>query len=124
MRHITVRPNGRGMVTVDVTRDAEGILDRVAALHSAEPDLVDDLLGALGSALAFRDRSRGEGDDRRATLAAAQADAAREELTARMAADNPPPVTAELSRQDAIALARDLTAAAGPHPAQGLRGVA
>ena len=124
MRHITVRPTGRGMVAVDVTRDAEGLLDRLAALHSADPDIVDDLLGALGSALAFRDRSRADGDGTRATLAAAQAVAARDELGARMAAAGSSPVVAELSRQDAIALARDLTAAAGPHPAQGLRGVA
>ncbi|MCR8574735.1 hypothetical protein [Streptomyces sp. Isolate_219] len=101
------------MVEVDVTRDAEGLLDRLADLHSSNPDLVDDLLLALGCALRFRDASRAEGDDARATLAASQADAARDELVAYMAADNPPPVTAELSRQEAVELAAELHNAAG-----------
>ncbi|MFG2826046.1 hypothetical protein ACGFWI_00960 [Streptomyces sp. NPDC048434] len=127
MRHITVRRTPYGMVELDLTRDAEALLDRLAELHGTDPTIVDDLLGALGSALAFRDRSRQEDDDTRATLAAAQADAARDELVARMAAvhaDGMRPVVAELARQDAVALARELTAAASPHPVQSVRGAA
>lgn len=119
MRHIKVLPNGRGMVEVDVTRDAEGLLDRLAVLHSTNPDLVDDLLLALGSALQFRNASRAEGDDARATLAAAQADGARDELVAYMAADNPPPVMAELSRREAVELAAELQHAAGARQIRG-----
>ncbi|MFJ3949039.1 hypothetical protein ACIPXV_03070 [Streptomyces libani] len=113
MRHIKASRNRRGLVEVDVTRDAEGILDRLADLHVSNPDLVDDLLLTLGCALRFRESAQADGDDMRATLAAAQADAAREELTAYMAADNPPPVTAELSRQEAVELAAELHNAAG-----------
>lgn len=119
MRHIKISRNRQGMVVVDVTRDAEGLLDRLAELHSSEPDIVEDVLGALGAALRFRERAQAEGDDTRATLASAQADAAREELVARMTAvstDGMQPVTAELARQDAVALAAELTRAAGPHP--------
>lgn len=60
------------------------MLDRLAELHGADQDIVDDLHSVLGSVLRFRDRSRAEGDDTRATLAAARSDAARYELAARM----------------------------------------
>jgi hypothetical protein len=122
MRHIKARRNRRGLVEIDVTRDAEGLLDRLAVLHSSNPDLVDDLLLELGTALQFREKARSEGDDRLRTLAAAQADAARDQLTAYMAADNPPPVAAELSRQEAVELAAELHDAAGV--ARQIRGAA
>lgn len=122
MRHIKASRNRRGLVEVDVTRDAEGILDRLADLHVSNPDLVDDLLLSLGCALRFRETAQADGDDARATLAAAQADAAREELTAHMAADHMEPVTAELSRQDAVELAAELHNAAGV--ARQIRGAA
>lgn len=113
MRHIKASRNSRGLVDLDVTRDSEGLLDRLADLHVSNPDLVDDLLLTLGCALRFRESAEADGDDTRATLAAAQADAAREELAAYMAADNPPPVTTELSRQEAVELAAELHNAAG-----------
>lgn len=122
MRHIKASRNSRGLVDLDVTRDSEGLLDRLADLHVINPDLVDDLLLTLGCALRFRESAQADGDDTRATLAAAQADAARKELTAYMAADNPPPVTAELSRQEAVELAAELHNAAGV--ARQIRGAA
>ncbi|WP_030992177.1 hypothetical protein [Streptomyces sp. NRRL S-1813] len=122
MRHIKASRNRRGLVEVDVTRDAEGILDRLADLHVSNPDLVDDLLLALGCALRFREKAQADGDDTGATLAAAQADAAREELTAHMAADHMEPVTAEMSRQDAVDLAAELHIAASV--ARQIRGAA
>lgn len=127
MRHIKIKRTPAGMVEVDVTRDAEGLLDRLAELHGTDPDIVEDLLGELGSALRFRDCAREDGYETGATLGAAQADAAREELAARMAAvhaDGMPPVVAELSPADALGLASELTAAAGPRPAGLMRGVA
>lgn len=113
MRHIKASRNRRGLVEIDVTRDAEGLLDRLAELHSSDPDIVDDLLGVLGAALRFRERAQADGDDRRAMLASAQADAARDELVACMTGGGMEPVTAELARQDAVALAVELTDAAG-----------
>ncbi|WP_431999267.1 hypothetical protein [Streptomyces sioyaensis] len=127
MRHIKIRRTPTGLVEVDVTRDAEGLLDRLAELHGTDPDIVEDLLVQLGTALQFRDRAREEGHETRATLGAAQADAARDELVARMGAvhsDGMPPVTVEIAPADALSLASELTAAAGPRPAGLMRGAA
>ncbi|WP_129293174.1 hypothetical protein [Streptomyces lydicus] len=124
MRPIAVRRNRQGMVVLDVTAAAEVLLERLADLHIETPDLVDDLLTQLGAAVRFRDAAAAERDSSRAAVATAQVDGLRQELLAYIAAATDSVVglvTARLARADAVALAAELTAAAGPHPLGGGR---
>ncbi|MGW3570176.1 hypothetical protein ACWDSL_41000 [Streptomyces sp. NPDC000941] len=116
-----------GVVEVDVTCAAEGMLDRLADAWLDQPDLIEDLVIRLGSALRFREAAAADGDQQHAALAASQAKECREELVGHMAAVRPEGlelVTVHLPRPDALDLTEELTRAAGPAPGQRIRGAA
>lgn len=114
MRHITAKTTSdRHGVEVDITRDAELMLDQVARAFLLDPDSVEDVLTRLGSALFKRDEMREQGDDTRREWAAAHADAARHELVVGMiAAEVTAPITVRLSPTEAGELADEVSASA------------
>ncbi|MFJ4990020.1 hypothetical protein ACIP9H_40270 [Streptomyces sp. NPDC088732] len=114
MRHITATttPDHHG-VELDISRDAERILDQVAALFSADPDRAEDILVRLGSAVGHRDDARAEGEDARADFAGSLADSLRDELLHAMGEVGAHhPVTVRLSANEAADLADETRAAA------------
>ncbi|MFB7285490.1 hypothetical protein [Actinacidiphila glaucinigra] len=112
MRHITAKPTkDRTGVEVDITRDAEAMLDQVARLFVDNPDVAEDILNRLGSTLRLRDNLKAEGND--SDFADAHADAIRDELLATMEAfEVSAPVTVRLSATEAADLAAETQAAA------------
>lgn len=114
MKHLTARTarDWTG-VEVDVSRDAEPLLDQVAALFALDPDGAEELLLRLGEAVRLRQTARTDGDDTLADRADAQADSIREELLVEMAAaEVAAPITVRLSAVEAVELSGELSGSA------------
>lgn len=114
MKHVTARTTrDRTGVEVDISRDAEPLLDQVADLFALDPDGAEELLLRLGEAVRLRRSARTDGDDALADRASAQADCIREELLVEMvAAEVAAPLTVRLSAVEAVELSDELSGSA------------